>query len=181
MCFQGSQAGWRPYQWLVTIETEAIANQFRYKDSKLAPLVKARISYARADGSDTANYEKLWFCSGRAYGLERLGPLNIDPGQGVAIRVVHQSTNPTEYDCQAAANSVIRMLLDLRINRDSLQLVVVPDESFAGITEQLFAEHFEVFRPPLLAPSQIAGALYIQDESNRHTETLHYIPNGNGY
>jgi hypothetical protein len=181
ICLVPAQATWRPYEWLVTIETEPVPGQFKYKGSTIAPVVETHISYAKADGSESTKYETLWYGNGRAYGLERSHNLDIDSGRGVGIRVIHKTQNPTEDEYTAAANSIVRLLLDLRNNRDSIAMIIVPDGSFSGICGQLFTEHFVPFRAPLEVPYQIAGALFIQDESDKHTQTLCYAPNSAGY
>lgn len=181
LCFLPARADFYPYDWLITIETEEIANQFKYKDSKLTPVVKASVSYARSDGSDYACYETIWFCKGRAFGLERLAPLNIEQGQSVGVKVIHKTPNPTEYDCCSAALATLRLLLDVRINHSCLQSVTVPDNSYSSICSWLFTEHYQAFFAPLETPYQIAGGLFLQDESKRHHQLLCYAPNSPGY
>jgi hypothetical protein len=135
-----------------------------------------------ADGSsDNYQYETLWFSKGRAYGLERLGILNIGQGQSVAIKVVHKTKIPDESDFKAAANAILRIFLDVRISRNSLQSVVVPNDSFSPIIAALTEEHFAKFFAPIETPYQIAGALFMQDESYKQTATMCYAPNSFGY
>jgi hypothetical protein len=174
-------AQWHPYDWLITVETEEIPYQLNYAGSKLTPLVEAHISYAKADESNRTEYETISFCKGRAFGLKRLSLMNIGPGESVAVKVVHKTKNPTNYDYIAAANSIVRMLLDVRVSHNALQSVTVPDESYIPVTAQMSLERFEPFFAPLETPYQIAGAIFIQDESHKHTKMMCYAPNSPGY
>lgn len=174
-------ADWKPYDWLITVETEEIPNQFSYNGSKLTPLVEAHISFAKADESYSAKYETIYFCKGRAFGLNRVGLLDVGPGESVAVKVVHKTKNPTTYDYKAAANCVVRMLLDVRVSHNALQSVMLPDESYSYITTEMGAERFEPFFAPLETPYQIAGAIFVQDASRRHSQMMCYAPNSPGY
>lgn len=174
-------AGWQPYEWLVTIQTEELPYQLNYAGSQLTPVVEVQISYARADGSQDTKYETLWFCRGKALGLEREQLLDVGPGQSVAIRVIHKTKIPKSYDFKAAANSILRLFLDVRASCNMLQTVIVPKDSFSPITDELSNEHFSVFYAPLDIPYQIACPLFIQDEDDKQTQTMCYAPNSAGY
>ncbi|PWT95530.1 MAG: hypothetical protein C5B53_11235 [Candidatus Melainabacteria bacterium] len=181
ICFPAIAADWHPYDWLLTVETEEIPNQFKYAGSRLTPLVEAHISFAKADNSYQGNYETIYYCKGRAFGLNRFGLLDVGPGQSVAVRVVHKTKNPTTYDYKAAANAVIRMLLDVRTSHNALQSVTIPDDSYSSVTAEMAGERFEPFFAPLETPYQIAGALFVQDESHKHSQLMCYAPNSPGY
>jgi hypothetical protein len=180
LCLSSARADWQPYSWLVTIETEEFPSQFQYQGSILRPLVLARVSYARADGSDSTPYETLWFCDGKPFGLDRTNQLNIDQGEGVAIKVIHKTVVPSAAEYRAAAKSILRLFLDVRINSCMVQSVVLPDNSFLAILNELQNDHFAVFNVPLERPYQIAALMFVQDESDQQTRTVCYAPNSPG-
>jgi len=147
----------------------------------LTPVVEAHISFAKADESERTKYETIYFCKGRAFGLHRFNYLDVGPGESVAVKVRHKTQNPTAYDYKAAANCVVRMLLDVRVSRNALQSVTLPDDSFSYITNEMGTERFEPFFAPIETPYQIAGALFVQDESHKHQQLMCYAPNSPGY
>jgi len=178
--FLPARAGWTPYDWLITIELTENPNQLDYKDSSLSPVTEARISYATADGSNSTDYETIWFGNGKAYGIEREEDFSIGDGQGVAIKIVHDGSLPTNADLHAAANAIIRMYLDVHASRNNFQFVIVPDDSFSGIISALGDEHFQVFTPRLEVPYQVSALILIQDESGKQKQTVCYAPTSGG-
>jgi hypothetical protein len=171
-----ARAGWQPYDWLVTIDVKAFPDQLRYTGSTLNPLVKAYISYAKFDGSNQNKYETIWFCRGKAYGLERVAPLSIDRGAGVGIRVNFKSRTPGPSDFKAAAQSILRTYLDVRLNKDSVQTAIVPDDYFSDVITAMGDEHFQIAQFQLEVPVQLASSLFVQDVSDKHTQHMCYAP-----
>jgi len=170
------RAGFQPYDWLVTIDVKAFPDQLRYTGSTLNPLVKAYISYAKYDGSNENKYETLWFCRGKAYGLERVAPLSIDRGAGVGIRVNFKSSTPGTYEFKAAAQSILRTYLDLRLNRDAVQTAIIPDDNFSDVITAMGDEHFQIAQFQLEVPVQLASSLFVQDVSDKHTQHMCFAP-----
>jgi hypothetical protein len=171
-----ARADFQLYNWLVTIDVKAFPDQLRYAGSTLNPLVKTYISYARYDGSNENNYETLWFCRGKAYGLERVAPLSIDRGNGVGIRVNFKSSTPGPSEFKAAAQSILRTYLDLRLNRDSVQTAIIPDDYFSDVINAMADEHFQIAQFQLEVPVQLASSLFVQDVSDKHTQHMCYAP-----
>ena len=180
LCFLPARAGFQPYNWLVSVETEEIPGQFQYAGSILQPVVLARISFAKADGSEDTPYETLWLCGGKLFGLERYNALGVDRGQSISIKVTHKTKIPSANDYRAAAKSIVRVFLDVRTHNSMLQSVIVPDLSFTQILNELGNEHFSAFNVPILTPYQLAAAMFMQDESDQHTQTICYSPNSPG-
>jgi hypothetical protein len=180
LCFLPARADYEAYNWLVTVETEQIPGQFQYAGSTLQPLVLARVSYTRDDGSEYTPYENLWFCNGKPYGLERFNPLNVGRGESAAIRVTSKSVVPTEWEYKAAAKSIVRVFLDIRVNSSVVQSVILPDESFLPIVNEMENDHFSVFNIPVDVPYQLAALMWVTDVSKMQTRTMCYAPNSAG-
>jgi hypothetical protein len=171
-----------PYAWLVKIETDDMPSFFKYSGSKLSPLVESRISYGKIDPQDPSNfeatkYESLWYCNGKAFGLDRYTRLGIEPGLGVGMQISYKNVNPKEADYRAAANSILRMLVDLRVNNCMLTTVTVPDESWGTIIDALAQEHYIPLVVRVEVPYMAPGAFFIKDESGNRKQTLWYSPN----
>jgi hypothetical protein len=171
-----ARAGWVPYDWLVTIDVKVFPDQLRYTGSTLNPLVKTYISYAKNDGTNESKYETLWFCRGKAYGLERVAPLSIARGAGVGIQVNFKSKTPGPSEFKAAAQSILRTYLDLRLNKDAVQTAIIPDDYFSDVTTAMADEHFQIVQRQLEIPVQLASSLFMQDVSDKHTQNMCYAP-----
>lgn len=172
---------WQPYEYLVTIETKEFPDQLRYAGCNIRPLIKAYIKRAEADGSNESRYETLWFCKGKLFGLERVGSLNVPRGSSIGIKVVHLTKTPSDYEFACAAESILRIYVDGRLNNDAIPTVTVPDESFASIVSALGEEHFQVVSVALEVPVQISAGMFLRDESGQHVTNMCYAPNSYGY
>jgi len=171
-----------PYAWLVKIETDDMPSFFKYSGSKLSPFVESRISYGKIDINNPSNfdptkYESLWYCNGKAFGLDRFTTFGVDQGVAVGMQISYKNVNPKVEDYKAAANSILRVLVDLRVNKCMLTTVTVPDESWGTIIDALAEEHYI----PLVVRPEVAytapGAFFIRDESGSRKTTLWYSPN----
>jgi hypothetical protein len=171
-----ARAGWQPYDWLFTVNIKSFPDQLRYAGSTLCPFAKAYVSYAKSDGSNEADYETLWFCKGKTYGLERVAPLSIAPGTGVAIKINFKSNPPGPSELRAAAQCILRLYLDTRLNKDAVQTIILPDGSFSDIITALGEEHFQIVNMQLEVPVQLASSMFLQDESDKHTQYMCYAP-----
>jgi len=171
-----ARAGFIPYDWLINIDIKVFPDQLQYTGTTLTPLVKSYISYAQYDGSNAAQYETLWFCRGKAYGLERVAPLAITNGAGVGIKVNFLSKSPGTSEFKAAAQSILRMYLDSRLNHNAVQTAIVPDDYFSNVISAMNDEHFQIVQAQLEMPVQLASSLFMQDVSDRHTLNMCYAP-----
>ncbi len=176
-----ARAVWQPYEYLVTIETKELPEQLRYAGCTIRPLIKAYIKRAQADGSDESNYETLWFCKGKLFGLERIAPLNVPKGSSIGIKVVHLTKTPGDQEFECAAESILCIYVDGRLNNDAIPTVTVPDESFAPIVSALGEEHFQVVSAPLEVPVQISAGIFLRDESGQHVTNMCYAPGSYGF
>jgi hypothetical protein len=174
--------GFVPYSWLVKIETDDMPSFFKYPGSKLAPFVESRIWFGKINVNDPTNfdptkYETFWYCKGRAFGLDRHTTLGIDPGVAVGMQISYKNIDPKEEDYRAAANSILRVLVDLRVNHCMLTTVTVPDQSWGTIINALAEEHYIPLVVQVEVPYTAPGAFFIRDESGNRKQTLWYSPN----
>lgn len=171
-----ARADWRPYEWLITVETEDVSKPDGDKDSALNPIVKAQVAYCKLNKQDWTKYENVWFCKGKTFGIERQTTLDIGRGTSAAIKISHKDQIPSESDFKAAAKSILKILLDVRLSGNTLQTVIVPDDSFNAIADELHNEHFERMILPYGAPCHLTAGLYLQNESVSRSELMYYAP-----
>jgi hypothetical protein len=167
---------WRSYEWVITIETEEISKAAIDAEDGLDPIAKANVTYGKIDGGDSVDYEKLWFCKGKTFGIERQAALDLGRGKAVAIKVVHKGQTPSQSEVKAAAKSILRILLDLRLTGNMLQTVIVPDQTFSPISDELTNEHFAPFVVPVGAPFHLTASLFLQNQSASRNQLLYYVP-----
>jgi hypothetical protein len=180
LVFAPAQAGWQPYEYLVTIETAEFPRQLQYSGCPLRPLNKAFIKCAKANGDDQYNYENLWFCQGKAFGLERLASWAVPSGSSIGIKITHRTVNPSVYEALAAAEAILRIYVDARLNSVSVPTVTVPDETYNDIIVALENEHFYPIVTRLEVPVQISAGIFMRDQSGRHVLNLCYAPGSYG-
>jgi hypothetical protein len=86
-CYGSGELG-RTYDWIITIQTEEVQNHFEYPGSRLAPPVKASVSYQKPGTEAVALYEDLWYRGWASLGCRRHADLNLGSNEQVAIQVV---------------------------------------------------------------------------------------------
>ncbi len=167
----------RPFDWVVEIETKELAKQFEYTGSHLKPIVKTHIVfYATVDEADKKSYEDIWYHNGKPCGLERLGNLTIRPGDGIAIKIKHKTDSPTEGEYKAAANAILRIILDANLNHNSVAIVTLPDGSYSPIISELRNQN-AVDAPPHDAdhPLESVVNIFLQSGTDGPTQTLYFL------
>lgn len=126
----------RTYDRIVEIRTCHVDHYFDYKGSVLHPPVKAAITTHAPGNQDLREYEELWYRDWDCIGCRRLGGIGLKPGQQVALHVSHDSGG-SEREQAAAANAIVRLLLDCYANGAMVASVIVPDGSLSGIASAM--------------------------------------------
>lgn len=124
--------------WDLNLETEELQRQFAYKGSSISQVAKIVTTYAPAGESSTEpkKYESVWFHDGKPIGLEKLGPLAINRGDIIYVKVKHKKRSSDE-ECKAAAFSLMRMALMAYHSANSIITMTVPAESFDKVSREL--------------------------------------------
>lgn len=157
-------------KWTVTLETREIRDKFIFKGSNLRNLVKVDVKYAPQEGAATARkYEDIWLKEGKPLGLERYEPLSIPGDDDVTICVAPSSCR-SNNEQQAAADCILRVLLDLYKNGNVVPKIVVPCNAFDGIASNL--ENHDFSRSHSYQ-ERAQLALYLQADNGSAT-TLYY-------
>lgn len=157
--------------WIVHAETEEVNDQFIYRGSRLRELVKAKVSYlACAEGQkSTKRYEEFWLREGRPFGLERFQELKIPENDDVAIKLSVKSVVSIKEQ-EAAADVILRLLLELYDNGNIVTRVIVPAGTLEGIAKAIECKHFTRSKPSNAAKL----AVFLQTEDSADCLTLYY-------
>lgn len=127
-----------PYDWVINLKTQALERQFDYHNSTLKKIEKIEIEYHPTNEKDNLKtYEFLWYNKGRAYGMEKKRKFDIPKGEGVALKITHAKSNPSNAEYKAAANAILRTALDTYLNKNPIVQVRLPETSFDNISQEL--------------------------------------------
>lgn len=164
------------YDWTVCITTQHLERQFKFKESRFENKVDrldADIYYL--DHENEANpYESLWYCDGKPLGLELFNRFSVEKGHGICIRVKHKNGDPEESEMKAAANAILRVWVDARLNQSASFVVKVPASSFYQIVDELRMQGMTRLQNPTDITVNDPLTLLVQAESSGASERMVY-------
>lgn len=143
--------------WTISISTKHIPNCLDYPNSKLQPLIRARVKFEQGlpqlspEESELAKagyiteeqvpdtvYEDIYYTQSRALGLHRYSELRIRPGTPGVIRITEIGSGPLrDEEAFAAANATARIFLDAAMKKSALRSIFVPRDNFDLYTQGL--------------------------------------------
>lgn len=132
----------KPYDWTVEIKTKPMPHFFEYSGSHLRGIEKLKVTYVHsADATDPdpqpKDYENLWYHDGKPLGLERHNKFDLTKGEGVSILVSHKQASATDAECKAAANAILRLIVDSYLNKNAVVSVRCQPSSYERIKAYL--------------------------------------------
>lgn len=173
-------------KYTMRLRAQVLPDYFKYKNTALKPAVRIAVDYCDNEKeSKFEPYEFLWYFNGKPYGLERLGSLTpsaknpgIEPITGVDLKVQYIGT-PGESDrksaCKAAANAILRLLVDLQLHGNFVITVFVPDNSFSDICNSLEDQKFIAITDPGQEQAALSGLqLLVQTDSGNSNQAFYY-------
>lgn len=123
--------------WQLTLSCTTIPRYLDYPGSRLRPYIKINVAYAQPASRQPTVYEDLFYAQSRPIGCNRqTEPIGINAGTAGVIKVTNVSDDQTD----AAANAVLRVLLDVALRRCITKYVVVPDDQFNAMIASLCAQ-----------------------------------------
>ena len=127
------------YDYTICITTQHLERQFKFKGSQFEDKIDRLDAdvYDKDHEENSAPYKSLWYAQGKPLGLEMFNQLAVEKGHGVCVRIKHKTQNPSEAEIKAAANAILRMWVDARMNQSAVIVVKVPGDSFYSIIENL--------------------------------------------
>ena len=177
----------RPYDWNVTIETKRLEHQFEYAGSQLKNVVKTKVDYyysgdqpfddRHPDEDHKILYEDMWFVSDRPLGLERRHEFDLDRGDGIAIQVKHKEGEGSTREYKAAADAVLRVMLDSLVHRNPVVIVRLPDgQPYDEILDEL-RNKGAIDAPPHEEGTPFISEdinIFVKEETGDRHATLYY-------
>jgi hypothetical protein len=161
--------------WTVTISTSVVDRCLDYPDSKLQPLIRSSVHFQqellepskeekemekRGAEADIAIpqtlYENQYSSHFRTIGMHRFKQLMIKPGTPGMIKVTTSNSRLRQEEANAAANTTLRLILDLYLNKMSLRSVLVPRDVFDLYVQELQRYGF---RTANVVPGQTLSAV----------------------
>lgn len=161
--------------WTVTINTSVVNRCLEYPNSKLKPLIRSAIHFQQEllEPSEEDKemlklgaepdiaipptlYENHYSSHFRAVGLRRFKQLMLKPATPGKIRITVSDSPLRQEEVNAAANTTLRLILDLYLNKMFLRSVVVPRDIFDTYVQELQRYGF---RTAIIVPGQSIRAL----------------------
>jgi hypothetical protein len=124
--------------WNIFITTERLTS-YNDPELKIKPVVKAKIRYGSIENTETIAYEDLWYGTeehGLCLGARRYNALHIPSRDYVAIRVLSEE-DVSDTQLNASSDAIVRLLVDMQLNDDWIEVVIVPDNLFPSIKDHL--------------------------------------------
>jgi len=135
--------------WIVSITTKEVKKCLDYHDSKLQPLIRARVNFEQGyeEGDDDEKalakegyidaseipdtvYEDIFYSNAMPLGLKRYKDLGIRPGTPGTIKIHISETGARQDEANAAANATVRIFLDAYRKKSALKTIIVPKDNF---------------------------------------------------
>lgn len=164
------------YDYTVCLTTQHLERQFKFKGSQLENKID-RLDvdvYDRDNEQNAAPYESLWYSQGRPLGMELFNKLQVEKGHGVCLKVKHKSSG-SDDEIKAAANAIMRLWVDTRLNQSAVIIVKVPGDSYYLFIEYL-RNHGMTNAPEVENGLEVNApmTLLVQSESSGQSQRLAY-------
>lgn len=137
------------YDDVIEVQCDEVKDYLTFRGAQLDAVAKVRISCL----CDTRNnrlpqpvhYEDMWYAKGNAVGCKRFVPLPIKECDQVAIFVRSKSLHMNDAELGALAGCLVRMRLELSLNRNLIVTVRVANDSLDGLICQLRRHNFSPY------------------------------------
>lgn len=180
--------------WVVTIKTEAITNCLDFPESKLNPVIRARVFLEQGltelseeeremqkrgaipdEEISSTKFEDIFYSHLHVLGLKRYLPLRLKEGTPGIIRIAPSDSVAKHEEANAAANATVRLFLNLYLHKAALRCVFVPRDIFDTYVAELQRYGF---RYETIAPGKIKSALLILSVKSEPAGRAYYMSYG---
>ncbi len=121
---------------ILQAKVTSVDKEFEHESFKMHSVVKASVfAFKPGDDQNKIGYERFWFHDGKAIGEEKRNNLDLPPGSAVQIHVLQ--TSLSSQQTKAAANVVMRLVLDTLIHKREVAGVTVSANTFSAICQEL--------------------------------------------
>jgi hypothetical protein len=170
--------------WTISISTKHIEKCLDYPDSKLQPLIRARVQFEQgvpklsqeenvlAEAGYISEkqvpetvYEDIFYAQTRALGLHRYNELGIRPGTPGVIKITSVGEGHLrDQEAFAAANATARVILDAALKKSALRSIFVPRDNFDLYTQGLQRYGFRPVTVSMEAPIPVSFMVSVQSD-----------------
>lgn len=119
-------------------------------------------------------YENIFYTDGKTLGLDRKRELGLPVGKNVSIEV-GLSQCPGSQETKAAANAILRLVLDTLLNKDKVSSVKVPSYSFPMISLELQNRNARILPPGEEPPADAKVYFQLQSQGSNQSQTVYFI------
>ncbi|MBX9694750.1 MAG: hypothetical protein K2Z81_20350, partial [Cyanobacteria bacterium] len=161
--------------WTVEAESTLDPKEFEHECFEIRSIVTSDVRIYKT-GNDCAKnaYEKLWYHDGHALGMRKQGILSIPADSKVAIRIVEPTCSSGE-ETKASANIVMRLVLDVLLNKDTITSVTVPSASYQTVLRDLQSRGVKVMPPGEEAPESAKVKFNLQSQSTGMKQAVYFM------
>lgn len=155
------------YDYTICVTTQHLDRQFKFKGSQMEDKIDRLDAnvYDKDNEENSSPYKSLWYSQGKPLGLEMFNHLAVERGHGVCLRVKHKNANPSQAEMKAAANAILRLWVDARLNQSAVVVVKLPGDSFYQIIDDLRNQGMDVAQKAELG-GEIAESMTLLIESD---------------
>jgi hypothetical protein len=138
------------YDDVIELDCRELKDYLTYPGTKITPIVKVS-AWCRCDTKNNSEaprtkYEDLLFGQDKAIGSKRFASIPIRERDQIAIFVKTNGDNLSEAEAVACANALIRLRLELGLNRNSILTVRIPHQSIQTMIAALREKNFRPYR-----------------------------------
>ncbi|PZM86112.1 MAG: hypothetical protein DKT66_01540 [Candidatus Melainabacteria bacterium] len=179
--------------WVITINTKVVEPCLNYPNSKLNPLIRSSIYFEqnvletseidkelqkRGAEPDIAIpqtlYEYLYSSHLRTVGMRRYKQLDVKPGTTGIIKVAISNSSYRQEEINAAGGAVVRIYLDLYLNKMPLRSIVVQKDAFDAFIQELQRHGFRTVTRMPGQLTQSVASLSIRSEPAGRQQLMNY-------
>lgn len=142
--------------WVVTIRTSTLDKCLDYPGSKLKPVIKASVYFEQGlselsaeekelqklgaipdEEITSTKFEDIFFSHMHPLGLKRYLPLRLKEGTPGIIKIVPSNSLSRHEEANAAANTTVRLFLNLYLHKAALRSISVPRDLYDPYVSEL--------------------------------------------
>lgn len=138
------------------IDSREVNHYLNYRGSTLNPLTKVRIRYRYFphDGRPVTwpakTYDELWYHDGKPVGLRRSAEISLRKND-MGVIVIGQTADRSKSDL-ATADALVRLLVNLQLQRAAVGAVMVPPDQYDPLLANLGRYRFFATKKQVKGP-----------------------------
>ncbi len=171
----GNGTGTVTPDWMIEAESAIAPKEFEHECFQMRSIVCTKVNYFKPINENAKSvYEKLWYHDGRPIGMEKQGSLKFAPDANVGIRIIEPACASGE-ETKASANIILRLVLDVLLNKDKVASVTVPSNSYQTILAELQHRGAQVMPPGEEAPETANVKFDLQSQSTGMRQAVYFL------